>query len=253
VVGCTTPYTSYNIAVSRIYRNNHDGTFTEIDAGLQGTYHSAATWADFDADGDLDILLAGQEGEFEGMIGLYRNNWNHVSEPPPVPTGLTAAISTNQALLSWHRDPNNASCSFNLRVGTTPGGTDIVSPQADLVTGWLMIPQNGPAQKCWKLNNLPPGRYYWSVQSVHGAFKASSFAPESQIVIPDAWLAGSRLNGENFEFNLHGVSSQTYTIDISTNLITWSFWRTIQPTNDIGTLSTPAQGGPAFYRIRLNE
>ncbi len=45
--------------INRIYRNNGDGSFTDIEAGLPGVGCSSAAWGDYDNDGDLDILLAG--------------------------------------------------------------------------------------------------------------------------------------------------------------------------------------------------
>lgn len=43
----------------RVYWNNGDGTFTESSQYLFGSYDSACTVADLDADGYLDILVAG--------------------------------------------------------------------------------------------------------------------------------------------------------------------------------------------------
>jgi len=79
---------------NRLYRNNHDGTFTDVAAkagvlgpGTQNGY--VAFFADLDSDGDLDIwtgslapweqVLAGYRPDFEGgpldnIPRLYRNN-----------------------------------------------------------------------------------------------------------------------------------------------------------------------------------
>ncbi|MDZ7777230.1 MAG: VCBS repeat-containing protein [Bacteroidales bacterium] len=45
--------------ISRIYRNDRNDTFTDINAGLTGVYLSDAGWGDYDNDGDLDLFLAG--------------------------------------------------------------------------------------------------------------------------------------------------------------------------------------------------
>jgi hypothetical protein len=49
-------------AVCRIYRNNHDGTFTDINANLPGVFQGGAAWGDLDNDGLLDALLTGIVG-----------------------------------------------------------------------------------------------------------------------------------------------------------------------------------------------
>lgn len=56
-------------AICRIYRNNHDGTFSDIGANLPGLYQAYyawwgdyvanAAWGDYDGDGQLDVLLCG--------------------------------------------------------------------------------------------------------------------------------------------------------------------------------------------------
>ncbi|MFH0879401.1 MAG: LamG-like jellyroll fold domain-containing protein, partial [Lentisphaerota bacterium] len=58
--------------ISRIYRND-DGAFMDIDAGLIGVSYCRAAWGDYDNDGDLDILLAGDSAM--GRISrIYRND-----------------------------------------------------------------------------------------------------------------------------------------------------------------------------------
>jgi len=62
-------------AANRLYRNNSNGTFTDItsSAGVtDGTNnHYGAAWADYDGDGDLDLYIAN-----EGANSLFRNNGN---------------------------------------------------------------------------------------------------------------------------------------------------------------------------------
>jgi predicted nucleotidyltransferase len=60
-------------AVSKIYRNNGDNTFTEqTSISLAAVYYGSVAWGDYDNDGDLDILLTGWSGVLTSKI--YRNN-----------------------------------------------------------------------------------------------------------------------------------------------------------------------------------
>jgi hypothetical protein len=59
---------------NRLYRNNHDGTFTDVTekAGVRGSgYGMGAAVGDFDNDGSEDLLVT----NYGGVI-LYRNNGN---------------------------------------------------------------------------------------------------------------------------------------------------------------------------------
>lgn len=59
--------------LSRIYKND-EGVFIDISAGLPNlTSGSSVDWGDYDNDGDLDILLAGQSGT-DYISRIYRND-----------------------------------------------------------------------------------------------------------------------------------------------------------------------------------
>ncbi len=75
--------------------------------------------------------------------------------------------------------------TYNLRVGTTPGGANIITPLA-LPNGYRQVPALGNRQSMLTttLSNLPRGRYYWSVQAIDTAFAGSPFANEATFVIP---------------------------------------------------------------------
>ena len=51
-----------NYGKNRLYRNNHDGTFTDVaeKAGVAlGTWSTGATFGDYDGDGRLDLFVPG--------------------------------------------------------------------------------------------------------------------------------------------------------------------------------------------------
>ena len=60
--------------VSKVYRNDGGGAFTDIAAGLTGGYHSSVAWGDYDNDGDLDILLTGAHSGWNAVCEVYRND-----------------------------------------------------------------------------------------------------------------------------------------------------------------------------------
>jgi len=63
------------VPVSYVYRNNGDKTFSFANAGLVGTALGPADWIDYDNDGDLDIMLAGENaGCGNASTRLYYNN-----------------------------------------------------------------------------------------------------------------------------------------------------------------------------------
>jgi len=74
--------------VSYVYRNNGDNTFSFANAGLVGTALGPANWIDYDNDGDLDIMLSGQNaGCGNASTRLYANNG--VGDFSEFPAGLS--------------------------------------------------------------------------------------------------------------------------------------------------------------------
>jgi len=66
---------------TEIYKNNGDGTFTNINAVLMGVSHSSLEWGDFDNDNDLDILVIGAfttPGEGNYTYTIYNNDGGDV-------------------------------------------------------------------------------------------------------------------------------------------------------------------------------
>ena len=95
----------------------------------------------------------------------------------------------NTVTLSWSPAADNQTptpaLTYNIRVGTEPGGTTIVSPLADPASGHRWIPGRGNVEHHtqWTLRDLPLGTYFWSVQAIDGSFKGSAFGEEGSFTI----------------------------------------------------------------------
>jgi len=165
-----------------------DGEFVRADDELAGWTYGAAAVGDYDGDGDIDVLFSGVGGDGLSTV-LFRND----SEGAPcclsAPTGLTASPDDGSVLLAWTRSMEDGAgvsgVTYNLRVGTAPGGYDVLSPMAECGTGIRLVPGvgNTGSGNAWRVDGLIAGRrYYWSVQAVGPSFRGSEWAGEAEFV-----------------------------------------------------------------------
>jgi len=175
------------------------GEFADISAGLPGLHIGSVAWGDYDNDGDLDILLTGLDGDGRSISRVYQNNGSTFNSVPAAPDGLTATLnSATSVTFAWTATSDTQTPSvglnYNLRVGTTPGGSDVVGPMSfqnppsSQTDGLRKIAQRGLVQgTSWTLENLTPGQtYYWSVQAIDTALAGSPFAAEGSFaIVPD--------------------------------------------------------------------
>jgi hypothetical protein len=95
-----------NAAIDDLYRNNGDGTFTNVsrEAGLADLHQSwSAAWADFDNDGDMDVMIGNSAGAFGhadpnnplNAHKLMRNNGNGTFTNVTVGSGYDTFTTPN--------------------------------------------------------------------------------------------------------------------------------------------------------------
>lgn len=76
-------------AITRVYRNNGSGAFTDANARLTGLGAGSLAWGDMDNDGDADLVVTGcYHNENTGQqcaAKLYRNDGNSVFTPVEAP------------------------------------------------------------------------------------------------------------------------------------------------------------------------
>ena len=124
----------------RVYENDGD-TFTPFDVidciPCEGWFDfTAATWADYDADGDVDILLTGTHnpgtGQIEGRARIYTNDggtFTDAGEDLPAPR----AAGTRGGTFSWLDIDGEGDLDYFIAGDYwVPGGNGLVEAQMHL-------------------------------------------------------------------------------------------------------------------------
>ena len=174
-------------SICQVWKNMGGGAFANANAGLTALSSCMAACGDFDNSGKLGIVTFGVSGS-TGAAKLYRNSVTTSNSPPAAPTGLAADLASTATVFTWNAATDDATpaagLSYNLRIGSTPGGLDVVAPNSDSQTGYRRLAQTGNAgEVTGAILALPPGVYYWSVQAVDSGFAGSPFAAESSFVL----------------------------------------------------------------------
>jgi hypothetical protein len=179
---------------NKLYQNNHDGSFTELDVDNIVEYIKILSCGDYDNDGDLDAITGS---------GIFRNNTNPQDIKPQTVTNLNSDLKGLNCLLSWEgaKDAKGVGYSYNIRIGITPTGCEIKSPKSPPGFG------NVPVDTSWLIRNLTPGLYYWSVQAINQTYSAGPWAPVKSFLITNV--------SPDFSYNTVCYGSNTIFTDLS--------------------------------------
>lgn len=212
---------------TKIYRNNNGISFSEIaSSGLPNLAFVSGTIGDFNNDGYLDILFSGINENNDTITAIYRNCYGAdtvmVNTPPSVPTNLYATQTPTGVNLQWDKSTDNSTpqntLSYNIFVSRHPDSLFIMSPMANLSTGFRKVPRQGNTSlnNFWHIDSLPPGTYYWSVQAIDNSFAGGPFAPEQSFtILPPCSSSWTPL--PNLQYNMQIVAQILINGQVSLN------------------------------------
>ena len=187
-----------------VFLQEEDGTFRSTslatNAASGGTM-GVLLMADFDRDGDIDFLTGGypsvpgttfradkpREVRYTESLWADADGLARPNEPPSPPANLRASAGgeAGSVTLRWDdarddRTPGPA-MRYQLRVGNTPGGHEVVSAGVSLAS--LPPSRLSPDQAGRHLAGLAAGTYYWSVRAMDGSGAFSPWPAEQQFTI----------------------------------------------------------------------
>jgi hypothetical protein len=294
--------------INRIYHNDGNGVFTDINAGLLPVIWASATWGDYDNDGKLDIMTIGydpvaqvarsilyrytgtnfvdtgatfhnlylgtlswfdydndgrldviMEGNEVGtdILRIAHNTTLTTNTPPSAPSNLTVSFTGTNVDLSWDAGSDTqtpaAGLTYNLRVGTTPGGSETLAPHS-ASNGRRRIAAMGNMNlaRAAQLRGVIPGTtYYWSVQAVDTGFAGSAFASETSFTMPPespVCILFIRDPAGTVHSTWHGSANFTYHVEASSDLQHWTTVTNLAAAPGSGLFDFSETPGPEIAR-----
>ena len=153
--------------------------------------NSSVEWVDYDNDGDLDLFMTGLKIGVGEKTYLYETEVNNKKNAKPaLINGLDANLIGNGVVeLSWSKpvDDFTSSLGYNVRLGTSAGGTELSYTVSNIETGDLLISRSPNNYNLFYQTKLEPGTYYWSVQAVDQGLKAGPYSEENSFTIVYDW------------------------------------------------------------------
>lgn len=191
--------------LTALFLNSGNDTFTRTPQAFD-TIASNVTIADIENDSDLDIFLNKVQRDSLNNV-IFTNTILTPNTIPASPANLTSQLTATAIELRWDAatdaETPAAGLTYNLRIGTTPGGSEIKSAMA-ITSGKrsLLRVGNAGANRTWSLSrNLfhHTESIYWSVQAIDHGFAASPFSTEATFTQPffEDTLAANALSGIN--------------------------------------------------------
>ena len=181
-----------SLYLAKVYENTGSDTFAEdTNVSLPGVKGSSCEWCDYDNDGDLDILYAGNTGTVR-ITKIFRNELLAINTPPVSPMNISTQFSSNSIIIKWDRATDDHTLSmgltYNLSLGTVYNPISIVSPHS-FTDGTRQLAVHGNMNTdtffIYHPDTLSLDSVYIArVQAIDNCFKGSGFSDSVQVPVP---------------------------------------------------------------------
>ena len=162
----------------------------ESNYSFVGLRESTVELVDYDTDGDLDIFITGLSDNGAESILYEVNTPNKVNTAPTEVKNLSVTdLGYGNVRFNWDKSTDDFSnaIGYSLKIGTTPGGSELSNTLSDLETGSRLISAPPPILTNKFKTNLFPGIYYVAAQSIDPGSKASKFSQELRLELLYEW------------------------------------------------------------------
>lgn len=164
---------------------NDDNYFNALGYSFQPGQRGSAKFVDVDNDGDLDVFLSGQDGNNTPFSKIFINEMALPQVLPTIPEQLSVIEEPGGVWLQWASSEDfltpSTGLAYNIVVHSDEGQSDILSPQANMESGFKKIISRGNSGYInqYRLTGLEAGKtYHWKVQAVDKNYAATEFSAE---------------------------------------------------------------------------
>jgi hypothetical protein len=207
---------------TRIYSNddNNQINLANIDYLIESSQHGMSTIGDIDNDGDLDLVILGEEDYTTPRIYVYKNTftegWGKTNNSPQPPTNLNDIVGEGSVTLTWEKAGDNetkqAGLTYNYYL--VRNGDTLVVNSNSLSSGYRKIVGLGNAQhnQSITITNLEAGDYKWAVQSIDNGYRGSGFSEEKTFTVAGVYTG---IASETIDHSINIFPNPTYSDKIT--------------------------------------